>query len=476
MKRPFAIVPLLLLAIAGSLFAQDTQRLGEQSLTGTARYVGMGGAMTAVGGDPSAVKDNPAGLGVYRRMEIMLSLDGQYDCTRQVGTDSWYTKPYITVPQFSWVFSVGDPNRPSGVILNNFMFSYQRLHTYKRTMAATAAAQTASLTDVIALKTNGLAATALQPDYRWEDGSIGWLSLLGYDTYLINPKEEGSTEWVPCLSQDETVNNQLILNESGYVNQYALDWAMNISNKWFVGAGVHLQSLQFNRSYSYRESFSQGGNLKNYGEVIFNGLGANATIGVLLHPIRDLRIGASFQTPSITSVAVSNSGAISSVLGDSAYSSSTPSNATSGVRFYLPLRSSVGLAWQWGRYGLISAQYDYSHCSDRDDVHALRLGVEVVPISGLYLNAGYVYQSTFKKSAPLAIGYNSVRTDTDSQNILRTQYISVGIGYRGRSMIAQLAYQFAMQRMDWYAHEYATAYDMQTNTHRIVLTIGWHNR
>jgi hypothetical protein len=42
---------------------------------GTARYVGMGGAMTAIGGDPSAAIDNPAGLGLYRRSEISVTID-----------------------------------------------------------------------------------------------------------------------------------------------------------------------------------------------------------------------------------------------------------------------------------------------------------------------------------------------------------------------------------------------------------------
>ena len=55
----------------GSIYAQDYNRLSERDIMGTSRYVGMSGAMTAVGGDPSSVVDNPAGLGVYRRSEAM---------------------------------------------------------------------------------------------------------------------------------------------------------------------------------------------------------------------------------------------------------------------------------------------------------------------------------------------------------------------------------------------------------------------
>ena len=64
MKSLRRILVVILAAGATSLAAQDTQRLSEQEPIGTARYVGMGGAMTAIGGDPSAVKDNPAGLGL----------------------------------------------------------------------------------------------------------------------------------------------------------------------------------------------------------------------------------------------------------------------------------------------------------------------------------------------------------------------------------------------------------------------------
>ena len=59
---------IVMLAVVGTVSAQWQARLSEREVSGTARYVGMGGAMTAVGGDPSAVRDNPAGLGVYRRM------------------------------------------------------------------------------------------------------------------------------------------------------------------------------------------------------------------------------------------------------------------------------------------------------------------------------------------------------------------------------------------------------------------------
>ena len=45
---------ILMLTMVSIISAQEQARLSERELSGTARYVGMGGAMTAVGGDPSA--------------------------------------------------------------------------------------------------------------------------------------------------------------------------------------------------------------------------------------------------------------------------------------------------------------------------------------------------------------------------------------------------------------------------------------
>lgn len=45
---------------------QDT-KLVDNDLNGTARYVGMGGAMEALGADISTISTNPAGLGFFPR-------------------------------------------------------------------------------------------------------------------------------------------------------------------------------------------------------------------------------------------------------------------------------------------------------------------------------------------------------------------------------------------------------------------------
>ena len=77
------ILTLVLGTLSLCTWSQDYTRLSERTIIGTARYVGMSGAMTAIGGDPSAVTDNPAGLGLYRRAEAMATMDIGIDRTQQ---------------------------------------------------------------------------------------------------------------------------------------------------------------------------------------------------------------------------------------------------------------------------------------------------------------------------------------------------------------------------------------------------------
>ena len=56
-----------------SSMAQDTYesaKLMNQDLNGTARYVGMGGALEALGADISTMSTNPAGIGLFRHGSV----------------------------------------------------------------------------------------------------------------------------------------------------------------------------------------------------------------------------------------------------------------------------------------------------------------------------------------------------------------------------------------------------------------------
>ena len=56
----------------------EAAALLDTDLGGTARFVGMGGAMGALGADMSTMSTNPAGIGLYRSWDMALSFGGNW--------------------------------------------------------------------------------------------------------------------------------------------------------------------------------------------------------------------------------------------------------------------------------------------------------------------------------------------------------------------------------------------------------------
>ena len=67
MKKIIIGVSVLLLTLmqTHAQTVYDAVDFATKDLDGTARFVGMGGAMGALGGDISTMGTNPAGIGIY---------------------------------------------------------------------------------------------------------------------------------------------------------------------------------------------------------------------------------------------------------------------------------------------------------------------------------------------------------------------------------------------------------------------------
>lgn len=75
----FMLAALALMTVPG--LAQETYqdtKLIDNDLNGTARYVGMGGAMEALGADISTISTNPAGIGLFRKGQVSISGGGVF--------------------------------------------------------------------------------------------------------------------------------------------------------------------------------------------------------------------------------------------------------------------------------------------------------------------------------------------------------------------------------------------------------------
>lgn len=434
---------------------------------GTARYVGMGGAMTAIGGDPTAVMDNPAGLGLYRRNEIAMTIDETIDRTQQLDSRDSYQRERFMVPNVAGIMAWGSPNKQRGMIFNNFMFSYNRLASFNRDIV-TQGTQL-GMVQTICNITNGLPESSFDQDKVWEDTKIAWLSILGYDTYLINPTT--NDQWTPV---DNFTNGSLSISESGNYDQYTFSWASNINNQWYVGLSLNVPTLSYTKNISILETNRiNSAELKSMYYV--SGMGVSGSIGLIYRPIRSLRIGASFHTPTVLGLSVQTEGDMYSTVDNLQYETLTPASGVLTSEIVSPLRTSFSVAGQIGNEALISLQYDYAHSAYMEDLHTLRIGAEAQAYRGLFFNAGYVYESSFLREDPIwMLAYNEIRTDMDYRYTANTQYASLGMGYRGDLVVAQMAYQYGWQTLHQYASEMQmTPMQVATHTHRIVATLAW---
>jgi hypothetical protein len=399
----------------------------------------MGGAMSAIGGDPSAVMDNTAGLGLYRRLETMVTFD--HTITPSTSVSERTTQ--FMAPHASVIFSLPsfNPDENEGIQYNNFMLSYHRVHSFNRSVFP-----------------SSTHAPSLGNLFAYADGNMG----------------------IPYCTDRYNVYNDLQLKERGYVNEYAFNWATNIANKWYYGLGLRVHSFSFSSEGDYLETFDRqnAGMVDYYNQsrttVLINGAGCSLAAGFIGRPLPWLRLGVGFQTPSVGSLTLTSKGTFDAMT-DSLRWSDAP-NLTSTLKdFHMPLHLSTSVAFQIDRYAMIALQYDYRYSRDIKHSHSFRTGLEIVPIPGLYINAGYVFESTFAQPRIVPFDTSLNRQDTYFWHHKWQQYISGGIGFRGQYIIAQAAYQFRMQRAQLFAHEDAAPYDINQDSHRIVVTIGWHS-
>ena len=466
------ILLILLLAYGLSPIAksQDVQRFAQRSTMGSARYVGMGGAMTAIGGDPSAAIDNPAGLGLYRRSEISITIDETIDHTQQAGSNDIYQRTRFAAPQITAIWAWGKANKQRGLVFNNFMFTYHRLANFNRDVVVQGGGM--GMVPTICNITNdmgGVSEENLQ-NRPWDNVEIGWLSILGYEAYLIDPIEKN--QWQPAV---HFTNGLLSISETGTSDQYTLSWAGNINNQWYIGIGLNVPTINYTKHTSLQESNkSNSAELKSMFHV--SGVGVSGSLGLIYRPIQALRIGASLQTPTVMNLSRQTTGDMYSTIAGQRYEILTPESGVMDIKIASPLRSSVSIAGQIGNVGFLAVQYDNAHSKEMEDMHTLRIGAEAQAYRGLFFNAGYVYESSFmrEEEPKWLLGYNEIRTDMDYRYTAATQYASAGIGYRCDKVVAQLAYQYSWQTIHQYAsEEQEFPFNVNTRTHRIVATLAW---
>jgi len=512
MKKIIIVLTVLLNYI--SLNAQtefDALKLSHTDITGTARYMGMAGAFGALGGDASAIKDNPAGLGIYRSSELV----GTMNVTLQKANSTWngvksMDDLYKTgFNNFSYVLASPTwrkENGSSGLQSSNFSFSYNRLANFNRSMSVKSGSATSSMTDYMAYLTDNITSgdlTYSSTNEPFDNLNIPWLSVLAYEGFLMNENvTNGLSSWSSFLGNTGNVTPSYVVTEKGYVDEYSLGWAGNFNNKFFLGTTLNFRSLNYSSVSKYSELFSDNrGSMSLRDSIYSSGTGFNLNVGTIYCLTDNIRLGLSVHSPTIYSITDNYNSNLAFDTSSRTGNLSTPLG-TSNYQLQGPLTVNLSAAYIVGKKGLVSVEYDYdnntgirlmdengdsqSFTDENQGMSQMLANVNTIKIGGEYklsenfaLRAGYAYSSNATDpNAAKLVRPNTIRTDTEFFRNNNTNYFSAGFGYRESNWFIDCAYMNKILNESFYPYNSNNLADavhpakVITSTNNIVVTLG----
>jgi len=453
----------------------DAYRYSNNDLSGTARGQAMGGAFGALGGDVTGVAINPAGIGIYRSSEILANMSLASSLTGGNTIQESNTK--FSFDNISSIIYY--PLIKGSMLSLNFGFNYNRIKSFDHTYSASSAGMKSSLTDYIALSTNGIYNSSLDDD-PYNNSNIPWLSGLAWYGGLINPKENSSNEYVSLLDENELVSPSLKVSEKGIIESYDFTIGSNILDKFYWGATFSITDISYRMTSNYDEKFldvsGSGFNLWNYLET--QGSGFQFKLGVIYRPVDALRIGLSYHTPtwytmtdyfnaSITprDIYIDDKEVGKQYTPDDAYINyyfRTPGTLTFSIAAVLGERASMSLDYENKNYSAMNLKDNNRYnlkdvnslmSEDYKSTSTVRAGVEFRFTPMFSGRLGYAwaqnpYQSDIKATGKVVETVGTIPHYTLSGDV---NYLTAGVGFRFTSRFyGDFALVFRTQKDDLY--------------------------
>lgn len=479
------------------LFGQgvvDALKYSQQDIRGTARYMGMAGAFGALGGDITTLSQNPAGIGVYRNSDIAATIDlsNQVSSVNTAGVKSTDNKFNFSCNNFGFVWTVRFNQEALKNL--NFGFAYNKQKSFDRTYKTSYSGITgaSSLSGYIAKLSEGYTADNLgysdNSSYDPYDQNP-WLNVLGYQSYLINPKSSASNTWGSIVGNGSTATGDLYVREKGSIDEYNFNIGGNIYNVFYWGIGLTVTDFSYDVQSGYGENLTNGylpdangimGSPNANGWYLMqnmlhtNGSGFKANLGVILRATNNFRLGFAFHTPNYYKMTDTYSASVKYdfTQGSTSYNdlAETPSGSYS-YEFHAPWRMIASAAYVFGQGGILSFDYEYtaSNGMSFDDpytidmfyntnqeisemvspTHTFKAGGEFRITPQFSARLGYAYQISPVKSEYRS-GHEIPTAGTLTQFTLdrATNYFTVGLGYRFSNVYVDLAYMHRYRRSE----------------------------
>lgn len=532
MKRKY-IVALSALAFCGSVSAQDIYKietLSGSDLNGTSRYVGMGGAMNALGADLSTMGTNPAAIAMYRKGDVAFT--GGATVQPNGMSMAEINKARGSFDQAGFVFPF---KMDSGKLKYvNFGFNYQKRRNLKNFIGLdnvqtnNGESQSWQMQELAYYNGN-----ALDLSNRNDCQYTTPIAITGYDAQLIAPMRDESGKITGYTPSNSRAYNYYRAQWGG-IQEYDFNVSFNINHQFYVGATLGVYNVNMHSRLAYDENLQDAtGTLAPYNmdqAESLTGTGFDAKLGLIVRPIEDnpFRIGFSVSTPIFYDLTANSYVSMVSPYAytddkGNTYSQTKADYSVNDLdyRIRTPWKINISMATTISNYLALDAEYEVSRytgaqlrwidddnylwgddgyrSSSRDramdqeidaylnTVQTFRIGAEARIAPKCFLRLGYNYVSSpFKKDAFLnaftsSPAYNYY-TNTDYVNLGAINRATVGLGYRGKHCYLDFAYQFQKQQGDVYAFHATDGYSMQNlltgqkvdlNRHNAIVTLGF---
>ena len=361
---------------------QDALRYARPELTGTARYISIGGAFNALGGDFSAISDNPAAGGVFVNSELNVTLNTNNNQIKSnyLENENKINSENSNINQFGVVLVLKKTNGGNLSKLS-FAYNYQRTHNYQNKLRASGVNKNTGLDDYFLAFANGIQYgriktydnETLSESYEFLGNNFGFATqqaFLGYQSYIINPFDNidlNSFYSSNSNPQNQAVDHDFFISNSGKNGKHSFNISGQFKANLYLGINLNSHYSEFRRIDRLTE-FNYGSGSDFISTVFENdlntvGSGFSFQLGSI-YKFNNLRIGFSYQSPIwynftdelLQYIETSKKNGIDVVdpriINIYEYSLKTPSIF------------SFGLAKVFGSKGLISLQYDLTDFSN----------------------------------------------------------------------------------------------------------------
>lgn len=262
-----AAVPAIAMAQAGV----DVAHLSELGMRGTARFMSMGGAFTALGGDLSTLGQNPAGIGIYRSSEVGITLDlnfQSFQASAPSMTDT-HNQTRFNVNNFGYIGTMKLYSEATPTF--SFGASYSRINSFDRVFKGNFNnLGGSSLSNYVAAFTNSLnpMGDGYSPyrdvDLIWGSNynpydNAPWMSVLAYNSLIINNGQENSNGQISfqgLMGDGTTGSANFDIREKGHVDEYNITFGGNIYNTLYWGLGFGITDVDYTQWSYYGERLS----------------------------------------------------------------------------------------------------------------------------------------------------------------------------------------------------------------------------